>query len=117
MHYALTSANDAAERDPKDWTLKGSHDGKNWTVLDTQTDQSFDERFQTKVYQFPNPTAYPHYRLDITENNGGDIIQLAEIQLSDGDTPRPRPPTCESLVGDGPSSALHRQDPASASPA
>ena len=27
--------------DPKDWTFEGSNDGTNWTVLDTQTNQSF----------------------------------------------------------------------------
>ena len=35
VRYALTSANDHAERDPRDWTLKGSNDGSSWTTLDT----------------------------------------------------------------------------------
>src|SRR5690606_8107375 len=48
--YALTSANDHAERDPRDWTLKGSADGKEWTTLDTRTGETFGERFQTKIY-------------------------------------------------------------------
>ncbi|WP_217507870.1 hypothetical protein, partial [Streptomyces lunaelactis] len=34
--YALTSANDHAERDPRDWSLKGSADGKEWKVLDSR---------------------------------------------------------------------------------
>ena len=62
-----TSANDAAERDPQDWTLQGSNDGNDWTTLDTQTGQSFAERFQTKQYDVANDqprTSY--YRLDIT---------------------------------------------------
>ena len=45
--YALTSANDHDERDPKDWTLKGSADGKEWKTLDTRSGESFSERFQT----------------------------------------------------------------------
>ena len=32
--YTLTSANDVPDRDPKDWTLEGSRDGKTWVVLD-----------------------------------------------------------------------------------
>ncbi|MFF9337956.1 discoidin domain-containing protein, partial [Streptomyces albogriseolus] len=35
--YALTSANDAAERDPAAWTLKGSEDGTHWTDLDSRS--------------------------------------------------------------------------------
>src|SRR5437762_2429774 len=50
VEYALTSANDAPGRDPRDWTLKGSNDGTTWTTLDTQTNQDFSARFQTKTY-------------------------------------------------------------------
>jgi hypothetical protein len=96
VHYALTSANDAEERDPKDWTLSGSNDGVEWTVLDSQTGQDFDERFQTNEYRFDNTTAYTHYRLDITANHGTDIVQLAEIALSNGDTACRRRRTCRA---------------------
>ena len=70
--YALTSANDFAERDPKDWTLKGSADGKDWKTLDTRTGETFDKRFQTKTYDIADVrrAAYGHYRLEITRNNG-----------------------------------------------
>ncbi|WP_405793573.1 GH92 family glycosyl hydrolase [Streptomyces sp. NBC_01506] len=101
--YALTSANDHDERDPKDWTLKGSMDGKDWKTLDTQVDQTFGERFQTKSYDFDNSTAYAHYRLDITKNNGaGDATQLADVQFSDGDTTTPPPADMRSQIDGGP---------------
>src|SRR4051812_48056795 len=80
--YALTSANDAAQRDPRDFKLQGSNDGQSWTTLDTRTGQSFSERFQTNTYDFSNSTAYKFFRLDITANGSGNIIQLAELQLS-----------------------------------
>ncbi|MFE4720014.1 discoidin domain-containing protein, partial [Streptomyces sp. NPDC056728] len=67
--YALTSANDHAERDPKDWTLKGSTDGKEWTTLDTRTGESFADRFQTKKYDLQNPAEYQHFRIEVTKNN------------------------------------------------
>ncbi|WP_406391305.1 GH92 family glycosyl hydrolase [Streptomyces sp. NBC_00887] len=102
--YALTSANDHDERDPKDWTLKGSADGKTWTDLDTRTGQTFSERFQTKSYDFTTDTAYKHFRLDITKNNGaGDAIQLADVQFSDGDTSPPAPGDMRSQIDRGPS--------------
>jgi glucose/arabinose dehydrogenase/type 1 glutamine amidotransferase len=80
-HYALTSANDFPGRDPKNWTLQGSQDGKSWTDLDKRTGESFPQRFQTKEYKFGNSTAYLYYRLDITGNSGEPLIQLAELRL------------------------------------
>ncbi|MEU5581809.1 GH92 family glycosyl hydrolase [Streptomyces huasconensis] len=102
--YALTSANDHAPRDPKDWTLKGSADGKDWKVLDERGGEVFDGRHKTKKYDFTNATAYRHYRLDISANNGApDIVQLADVQLSVGGTEAPAPEDMLSLVDRGPS--------------
>ncbi|HHW00552.1 MAG TPA: hypothetical protein GXX36_13465 [Clostridiaceae bacterium] len=79
--YTITSANDVPGRDPKNWTLKGSNDGVNWTVVDTRSYESFDSRFQTKTFSFTNNTAYQMYRLEITANNGDAHLQLAEIEM------------------------------------
>lgn len=57
--YALTSANDHDERDPVDWTLKGSTDGKDWKTLDSRTGESFGERFQTKSYNLAEAGRVP----------------------------------------------------------
>jgi predicted alpha-1,2-mannosidase len=104
--YALTSANDAAERDPKDWTLQGSADGKDWKTLDTRAGESFAERFQTKSYDLPADAVaeYRHFRLDITANNGASgLLQLADVQFSTGGGDGPVPPQMLSLVDRGPS--------------
>jgi predicted alpha-1,2-mannosidase len=110
VRYALTSANDFAGRDPKNWTLKGSADGQSWTTLDTQTGQSFEQRFQTKEYKFTGTADYLYYRLDFTANNGEDILQLAEVQFSET-TPQAEAriavaPNMTTTVGDGPTSAF-----------
>ncbi|MEW1641149.1 GH92 family glycosyl hydrolase [Streptomyces sp. NPDC091219] len=102
--YALTSANDFAERDPKDWTLSGSTDGKDWKTLDTRSGESFANRFQTKSYDLAEPAEYQHFRLDITKNNGASgILQLADVQFSTGGTTAPVPEDMLSLVDRGPS--------------
>ncbi|WP_079074608.1 GH92 family glycosyl hydrolase [Streptomyces atriruber] len=105
--YALTSANDHAERDPKDWALKGSTDGKDWKVLDERKGETFDGRHKTKTYDFAKPEdakAYSHFRLDVTANNGAsDALQLADVQLSVGGTEAPAPEDMLSLVDRGPS--------------
>jgi len=82
--YAITSANDAPERDPKDWRFYGVDDSDNLTLLDTQTGQNFASRLQKKTYTFTNVTAYRGYRLEITRVNdsgAADSVQLAEIDL------------------------------------
>ncbi|MEU6274103.1 GH92 family glycosyl hydrolase [Streptomyces populi] len=101
--YALTSANDHDERDPKDWTLQGSTDGKDWKTLDTRSGESFGERFQTKTYDIQSPVEYQHFRLDVTKNNGGGILQIADVQFSTGRSDDPAPKDMLSLVDRGPS--------------
>ncbi|MGA8116656.1 MAG: GH92 family glycosyl hydrolase [Actinocatenispora sp.] len=100
--YALTSANDSADRDPKDWVFQGSTDGDTWTDLDTQHDQSFEHRFQLVEYHVENTTSYPYYRLRVTANHGADLLQLAEWQLSDGDTTPPPAEDMKTFVSSGP---------------
>lgn len=79
--YTITSANDDDVRDPKAWTFSGSNDGENWTVLDRRSGESFNSRHLTKRYEIDNDTAFTHYRLEITENNGADFLQLSELAL------------------------------------
>lgn len=82
-HYTVRAANDYPERDPRNWTLKGSNDGVNWTTLDTQDSQDFTYRYQIRDYTFSNSTPYNYYRFDM-ENHSGKSLQLAEIELFDG---------------------------------
>ncbi len=92
--YTITSANDATVypgRNPKNWTLQGSNNGSTWTTVDTRTDVSFTANYQKLTFSFTNPTAYQMYRLNITANNGGNEIQLAEIEMFAGTNPTPTP--------------------------
>ncbi|WP_318200748.1 GH92 family glycosyl hydrolase [Streptomyces sp. SCL15-4] len=102
--YALTSANDHAERDPRDWTLKASADGTHWTTVDTRSGETFSERYQTKSYDLAEPALYQHFRLEVTRNNGAaDILQLADVQFSTGGGGGPVPHDMLTLVDKGPS--------------
>jgi hypothetical protein len=84
VRYDITSANDVPQRDPTDWELQASHDGSNWTTLDTRTGEVFAARFQTNRYPIHNSTAYRYYRLNILASASGDAahgLQLAELAL------------------------------------
>ncbi len=103
--YALTSANDHDERDPRDWVLKGSSDGENWTTVDSRSGETFAKRFETKTYDLAEPAEYRHFRIEFTKNNGAsDATQLADVQFSTGDDGGDTtPPDMLSLVDKGPS--------------
>jgi hypothetical protein len=80
--YTVTSSNDKVPRDPKDWQFQGSSDGSTWTPLDTQSNQTFTERYQLKAYTVASPASYRYYRLNITANNGdGFFTDLSELGL------------------------------------
>ncbi len=82
--YAITSANDFPQRDPRDWNLLGSNDGINWDTLDSRTGVTFASRFETQDFSVTSPGAYNIYRLEITAVNDvatANSVQLAEIEL------------------------------------
>jgi hypothetical protein len=87
QRYRLTSASDAEARDPMNWTLQGSNNGTDFTVVDTRTNESFGNRLETREFVLNGtPGAYRYYRLDITANKTSGstaVIQLAEFRVSD----------------------------------
>ena len=103
--YAVTSANDAPGRDPGTWSLQGSQDGLSWVDVDARMGESFPTRFETHTYNFTNNTAYLFYRLNVTANHGDGILQIAELQLSDGDNTPPPLTDMKSALGAGPGSS------------
>ena len=95
--YTVTSANDDPARDPRNWNFQGSNDGSTWNTVDTRNNQTFPARFQTIPYNISNTTPYRLYRLNVTSNNGSNLLQIAEIQMfgpagGGGCTP-PSPPS------------------------
>ncbi|MGJ4858921.1 hypothetical protein ACN6KF_004930 [Labrys sp. La1] len=91
--YALTagtgfgaggSSETLASRAPKSWTFEGSNDGATWSVLDSQFAQSNWSGAEVRFYRFTNLTAYTRYRLNVSSNNGGSYIVLAELAMLEG---------------------------------
>lgn len=79
--YSLTSANDAADRDPRSWTLSGSNDGTTWTVVDVRNSQTWASRLLPRDFVLPaRSAAFTQYRFDFV-SSGGSATQLAEIEL------------------------------------
>ena len=79
--YAIMSAKDGGDRDPKDWTLKGSRDGENWHVVDRRTGEDFGSRCERREFRAAQPGEYGYYRLEVTRNHGADLTQFSELYL------------------------------------
>ncbi|NUO89324.1 MAG: ATP-binding protein, partial [Dermatophilaceae bacterium] len=107
VRYSLTSANDAPERDPKDFTLHGSTDGITWADVDRRTGVDFSGRFATRTFSVTAPGTYAFYRLDVTAVHSGGIVQLADWDLSDGSTGSGTASPMKTVVGSGPISGFN----------
>jgi hypothetical protein len=80
--YAIVSADNAPEQDPKAWKLQASNNGTDWTDLDNRPAQAFDSRHQKKAYDISTSDTYTFFRLSVIERNGNtDGFQLSEWQL------------------------------------
>jgi signal transduction histidine kinase len=82
--YALTSANDGPERDPRDWRVLGSNDGgKTWQTIDQRRNESFSTRFHRRAFTLKQSASCAIYRLAIDSvraPNAATCVQLAEIE-------------------------------------
>ena len=83
--YAITSAEDAPSRDPKDWQLLGSNDGgKTWTTLDSRTGEMWSKRNERRSFTINNKTAYRLHRLNISavrDVKTANSVQISEIEF------------------------------------
>ena len=104
--YRLTSANDSDGRDPQDWTVEESADGQTWTPVDQRSGEDFPTRFDQRTFELASPApAARYYRLNITQNSGDGLTQLADWDLSaDLSAPATDAPMT-TAVGDGPAEA------------
>jgi predicted alpha-1,2-mannosidase len=100
--YAMTSASDWPERDPKSWQLQGTTDGRTWRTLDTESGQSFGQRSQTRLFTIRHAGSYAQYRLAVSANNGDSDTQLGELALAAAPSAQPG---MTASIGDGPASS------------
>lgn len=105
--YAIASANDVPGRDPKDWELLGSNDGKTWTSLDKEADQKFSGRQTYNTYKITTNKAYNQFKLVVSKNNGEPMTQFSELVLGTGvkDTQKNAMAT---ILSDGPTDAINQ---------
>ena len=79
----LTSANDAADRDPATYALEGSYDGTNFTAISSGAVPAFTNRFHKVTVLFNNKVPFSSYRLifPTTAGNSTCCMQVSEVEL------------------------------------
>jgi hypothetical protein len=91
--FTLTTANDAAERDPASYKLYGSNDGVNWALIKEGPLSLSNNRFAVSgEISVDNTLAYVYYfiKFPSIKNDSGNSVQIAEVtyyyDLNDGIT-------------------------------
>jgi predicted alpha-1,2-mannosidase len=80
--YWLTTGNDSVGRDPKDFTVEVSDDGKTYQQVDSRKDALDDAaRGSTTNFTLKKSVKAKYVRLDISANHGESALQLAEFDL------------------------------------
>jgi hypothetical protein len=82
--YVLDSADDFPDRDPADWSLLGSSDGREWTLLDARSGEFFPGRHLARDFTVSGPganTPWRYLRLEVTRNAGAGEIQLNRVRF------------------------------------
>lgn len=82
--YAIVSGNDSPNRDPKNWILYGSDDGKEYKEIDRRENIEFPERKQTQYFELATPVSYKYFKLEIQELKNGkeDGCQMQEFMIN-----------------------------------
>ncbi|MGH8877170.1 MAG: glycoside hydrolase domain-containing protein, partial [Stackebrandtia sp.] len=75
--YTLTSA--GKENAPTAWTVEGSADGQNWTILDERSGEGFKWSKQTRSFVLEPGGDYQKFR--ITATGEGDSTSLSEVEF------------------------------------
>lgn len=83
--YAISTANDALDRNPDAWTLyaRNSED-EEWVAISVVTKGNLPKETRTvsDVFVIENPAAYQYYKLTITKNfNSSSMYQFSELIL------------------------------------
>lgn len=106
--YAIQAGNGIVSADPtnngminapKSWTFEG-YDGTNWVIIDSQYGQVQWSLGEIRTYTFKNAISFTSYRLNVSANNGGGYLGLAELTMQeDPATATPITITASSTTG------------------
>ncbi len=66
---------------PKTFTIEGSNNDSDWTVLETISNETGWSASEKRTYDFSNATAYRYFRIHVTAIESGSFVNVAELEL------------------------------------
>lgn len=83
--YTMMGATFSSGYSARDWELQGSADGDTWNTVHAVTTASLEYVMygseSPTMYTFHNSTAYRHWRIEVSANDGGGELGIMEIEL------------------------------------
>ncbi|KAK8790987.1 hypothetical protein WA158_005618 [Blastocystis sp. Blastoise] len=82
--YTIQIGQNTITNYPSSWTIYGSNNNVDWTLVDTRVEQYFTSRYQSLTYSVPNIYSYRYFKFYFTSNqNHSDstIFELVGIQF------------------------------------
>ncbi|UHA71800.1 hypothetical protein [Paenibacillus sp. 481] len=78
--YTLTNFD--GTRAPKNWTFEAwDAPTSTWIVLDRRTNESNWRSAEKREFTFTNKAEYNKYRINVTENNGGEFVCIGDMEM------------------------------------
>jgi len=115
---SLTSANDAAERDPATYAVYGSNDGGVTFTLISSGNVGFTSRAQERIINFPRAASksYTTYKVlfpTVSNATAANSMQIAEVKLLAAAAPENAAATADAVSTTGDGKGFHLDLPAS----
>ena len=94
-HFTVSSANDVPNRDPTEWEIQGSNDGKEFTTIFSHKGDSFwDQRLQVVLFKAGKDydvqkigyKFFRHVTFNTAANPAGAYFQIGEIEYFGDDS-------------------------------
>lgn len=81
--YTITSINLTNSNlvSPVNWTIQGSNDGVNYTIIHEVIDENSWGVNQTKSFSFINQKSFKHYRINVTKVSGTSYVAIANFRM------------------------------------
>lgn len=86
VSYTVTNSSNITSS-PKNWTLQGSNNDTDWTIVDTQSNQTGWSLNSMRTFSVADPGSFSYYRLNISNTNGATYAQIGELELIGGVPP------------------------------
>ena len=80
LYYNATTSSEESARCPKTWTLSGSNDGEEWTVVDSHERDTNWKRGRGRLLECDNVRKFKKYRLSVTAFGSDNVLELYQIE-------------------------------------